>query len=146
MPKGKPGRTSQCSGCGQHNPRAPKQRYCTSCHAAYMRAHRPKHSELTPIQKWKSNARAYANTYQRRGMLEPKPCETCGAEAEKHHEDYSKPLMVRWLCRECHLREHRQERLIATLKNVSRPDLGALNVGQIHFEIVGYDESHAIAA
>jgi hypothetical protein len=36
--------------------------------------------------------------------LVPQPCEVCGAtKVEKHHPDYSKPLEVRWLCREHHL-------------------------------------------
>lgn len=56
----------------------------------------------------KANARAYANVYQRRGKLVPKPCEVCGDEAQKHHEDYSKPLQVMWLCRGCHVEHHRE--------------------------------------
>jgi hypothetical protein len=37
----------------------------------------------------------------------PEPCERCGApDAEKHHDDYSRPLAVRWLCRSCHLALH----------------------------------------
>lgn len=81
--------------------------YCHSCHAEYMRKTRPKHSALTSEQRKKANARAYANVYQRRGKLVPQPCERCGvADTQKHHEDYSKPLKVRWLCRPCHLLEH----------------------------------------
>lgn len=32
--------------------------------------------------------------------LKIQPCEICGTlnNIEKHHEDYSKPLKVRWLC------------------------------------------------
>lgn len=26
------------------------------------------------------------------------PCEVCGEKSQAHHEDYSKPLEVRWLC------------------------------------------------
>lgn len=43
------------------------------------------------------------------GRLDPKPCEACGKiEADAHHADYNKPLEVRWLCRGCHMREHRR--------------------------------------
>lgn len=42
-------------------------------------------------------------------VLDPEPCEGCGAgEAVRHHDDYSKPLEVRWLCRTCHGIEHRR--------------------------------------
>jgi len=43
----------------------------------------------------------------RDGKLIPKPCEKCGeSKAEAHHDDYSKPLEVRWLCRKHHLEHH----------------------------------------
>jgi hypothetical protein len=99
-------RTNLCSGCAVEHGRI-GQRYCLACHAKYMREHRPKHSELPRIQRKNANARAYANVYQRRGLLVPKPCEKCGESAQKHHDDYRKPLAVRWLCRPCHLELHR---------------------------------------
>lgn len=84
------------------------QSYCLSCHAAYMRDNRPPHRLLSIAQKTKAACRGYANVYQRRGKLAPKPCERCGdLFAEKHHDDYSKPLEVHWLCRPCHLALHR---------------------------------------
>lgn len=47
---------------------------------------------------------------KRRGELVPEPCEICGARAEAHHPDYSKPLEVRWLCRRHHVRWHADRR------------------------------------
>lgn len=40
------------------------------------------------------------------GTIERAPCEECGTEAEAHHDDYSKPLAVRWLCRKHHRQWH----------------------------------------
>ena len=43
------------------------------------------------------------------GSLLREPCEVCGAEkVDAHHDDYSKPLSVRWLCRKHHLEHHRK--------------------------------------
>ena len=43
----------------------------------------------------------------RDGRLKRMPCEVCGSEkSEAHHDDYSKPLDVRWLCRIHHLEHH----------------------------------------
>lgn len=71
-----------------------------------MREWRKSHP-LSPEQKLRDNARSYAGVYKRRGKLVPQPCEVCGAaEVEMHHDDYSKPLEVRWLCREHHMAHH----------------------------------------
>jgi len=47
-------------------------------------------------------------TEKRAGRLSVKPCEMCGSDEniDAHHDDYSKPLDVQWLCRGCHLRLH----------------------------------------
>jgi hypothetical protein len=66
---------------------------------------------LTDDQRRRASARSYANVYLRRGHLERGPCEVCAsAQAEMHHDDYHRPLDVRWLCREHHLQLHRSER------------------------------------
>ena len=43
----------------------------------------------------------------RNGHLIREPCSQCGAlKAEAHHEDYTKPLEVVWLCRSHHKLRH----------------------------------------
>jgi len=45
----------------------------------------------------------------RSGRLKREPCERCGeAKVEGHHDDYSHPLSVRWLCRTHHREVHRE--------------------------------------
>ena len=50
----------------------------------------------------------------RAGKLVRKPCEKCSStkNIHAHHEDYSKPLDVRWLCAACHGKEHRIDSLL----------------------------------
>ena len=47
--------------------------------------------------------------------LERKPCEVCGeTKVEAHHDDYTKPLEVRWLCKRHHAEVHiRHEEMTA---------------------------------
>lgn len=41
------------------------------------------------------------------GRIAKEPCEICGGEpADAHHDDYAKPLSVRWLCRVHHAEWH----------------------------------------
>lgn len=52
-------------------------------------------------------AHVAVQTAVRNGSLIPQPCETCGCkDTNGHHDDYGKPLDVRWLCDQCHLAEH----------------------------------------
>lgn len=51
-------------------------------------------------------ARGRLNSAIRRKKLERLPCEVCGAVAEGHHENYDKPLEVRWLCTKHHHEAH----------------------------------------
>lgn len=45
-------------------------------------------------------------------IIPPLKCEGCGDERSLHghHDDYSKPLEVRWLCVPCHMRHHRAKK------------------------------------
>ena len=65
----------------------------------------------------KTHARNVLNSAVRYGKITPKPCERCGADPKRHngssdvhahHDDYSKPLDVRWLCAECHIEYHKE--------------------------------------
>ena len=44
----------------------------------------------------------------KRGNLHPEPCEVCGqaSPVHAHHDDYAKPLNVRWLCPDHHKAWH----------------------------------------
>lgn len=56
----------------------------------------------------KNHARRALNHAIDAGRLIRGCCEVCGApNAEGHHEDYSRPLEVRWLCRPHHAEIHR---------------------------------------
>lgn len=44
-------------------------------------------------------------------LKRPEVCESCNTIDKNsvlhgHHDDYSKPLDVRWLCRSCHIKHH----------------------------------------
>lgn len=108
-PKGQ--RKPTCSKCNGkiEETRTSGQGYCRSCHAAYMRATRPKHSELDDEQRRKANARSYLKEYVKRGAVRKLPCSVCNdVNSEAHHKDYSKPLEVIWFCRKHHLEYHRE--------------------------------------
>ncbi len=46
----------------------------------------------------------------RDGRLIKLPCEVCGIrKVEAHHDDYRRPLAVRWLCFKHHRQEHGQQ-------------------------------------
>ena len=62
-----------------------------------------------------------------KGTLIPKPCENCGFVGKTkdgrnlvhaHHDDYSKPLAVHWLCKRCHHAEHYGNNSIRVLQRV----------------------------
>jgi hypothetical protein len=70
----------------------------------YQRTRRARHPE-------KNRARQMVLYAVRSGRLVPQPCEVCGsARTQAHHDDYSRPLDVRWLCFQHH-REHHGQRV-----------------------------------
>lgn len=93
--------------------------------------HREQYAEYERVRFQKPERKAYALEYQRRyraanpekykarsivhnvirdGKLTRQSCEVCGdTESEAHHDDYSRPLEVRWLCFKHHRELHGQD-------------------------------------
>lgn len=93
---------------------------CKSCAKSDVRANREKNVEYYRAYDRRRGARhppGYTREYRKRfpnkyrahnivsyaikgGKLFPEPCEVCGSEDDvhAHHDDYAKPLNVRWLC------------------------------------------------
>jgi ribosomal protein S27AE len=68
-------------------------------------------SEWRKRNREKSRAHRLVYYYIKKGDLTPKPCEKCGnSKTEAHHEDYSKPLDIIWLCDSCHKELHNHKR------------------------------------
>lgn len=62
-------------------------------------------------------ARSAVNHAVRDGRLLRLPCRLCGEEkTEGHHEDYSKPLDVVWLCKPDHHKVHENPELLTPTK------------------------------
>ena len=103
---------------------------CKPCHAErsqeyyrnnreMCRANRREYSKVYdkkrgPERKIMSRAHAAVRWAIKVGKLKRLPCEICASEpSEAHHDDYSKPLDVRWLCRSHHAELHWKQRLSA---------------------------------
>lgn len=90
--------------------RHPEVRRAT-LHRQYLRerVHGRRESKESPPEK----RRAHKNVERaiRAGHLtRPDACPRCGTDrspVHAHHEDYSRPLDVQWLCARCHGRLHR---------------------------------------
>jgi hypothetical protein len=57
----------------------------------------------------KNRARETLQRAVRRGLIaRPTNCDMCGRQRklDAHHEDYSQPLKVEWLCHQCHMGLH----------------------------------------
>jgi len=79
-----------------------------------------------------------------KGLLVPQPCEVCGFEGraedgrnlvQAHHDDYNKPLQVRWLCQSHHHEWHQTNR--ATPREYAAVDAEEVAKGKPVDVIVG---------
>jgi ribosomal protein S27AE len=68
-------------------------------------------AEWSARNKEKKAATVAVNNAVRDRRLFKQPCESCGEKkTQAHHDDYTKPLDVRWLCTKCHAIHHRKLR------------------------------------
>jgi len=70
-------------------------------------------SRWNKTHQHKRNAHLLVQKAVRSGkLIKPVLCETCSCSGklEAHHDDYDKPLDVRWLCVPCHTAWHVQDR------------------------------------
>ena len=60
----------------------------------------------------KKKARSLVYINLRNGKLKRKNCIVCGKrKTEAHHEDYSKPLKIMWLCKKHHVEKENRNKL-----------------------------------
>lgn len=110
-----------CDNCAKnaHQKRSAYDRkyrhFCSQrCYSEYRRDKLPREEQnrfgtgFSPEEQAKRRkARSDLNHYMRDKKLERQPCEVCGQKAEAHHDDYDKPLDVRWLCFNHHRAHHK---------------------------------------
>jgi hypothetical protein len=107
-----------CKRCGKEKPLEAfyaqvgnldgRQGKCIECARAYANARTAANPGLDKRSFRHPGAKRLRAHNVVRG-LEPEPCEVCGdPAAEKHHPDYDRPLLVRWLCKVHHGELHQR--------------------------------------
>ena len=76
---------------------------------AGKKAHAKANSRWLAKNTVKRAAHIIVGNAVRDGKLTPEPCEVCFTthDVHAHHDDYAKPLEVKWLCSEHHKEWHR---------------------------------------
>lgn len=95
--------TCNCLRCGNEwESKVEDPKYCPNCKSPAWDRPKVKNSEA-------ARAHALVAAAIRSGQLVPELCKICDDEKTvAHHEDYSKPLEVVWLCRKHHRARHKE--------------------------------------
>jgi hypothetical protein len=86
---------------------------------AYLSTKAGKESNYRKTRAWakrnpeKRRAHEAVKAAIRSGVLTRRPCKCGNKRSHAHHDDYSKPLVVLWLCAPCHVLRHKQLRKLA---------------------------------
>lgn len=93
-----------------HRVKARKDYQQTERGRALASASKKRFTDRNPHKK---KATSMVSAALRNGSLEKSDCESCGnPDVQGHHEDYSRPLDVVWLCVKCHSHYHRVRRAL----------------------------------
>lgn len=99
-----------CETCGVPvETRFPRQRFCSeTCFNRHDEMKQRRRRYQTEHDDRVSAHRKVNKALRTGDLVRPDVCNRCGQEArlDAHHEDYSRPLDVEWLCRTCHRRHH----------------------------------------
>lgn len=112
----------KCDFCGldseekQSHYKKKKRHFCSmKCYSKFRKELLPKEEQnrfgtgfslKEKIKRMK--ARTILNHHLRDKSIPRGICEICGNKAEAHHDNYNKPLEVRWLCFKHHRKYHRE--------------------------------------
>jgi len=121
------GRNPMCGTCGLEKENK-DDHYCHACRAKmkrdkyainrldpeFMQGVRDKEArkfQESQSARMKKNCREKTNRAIQSGKLPRQPCEVCGTDEkiDAHHDDYTRPFDVRWLCRVHHAEHHRMK-------------------------------------
>ena len=105
-----------CSRClTTFTPKLKNKSYCVPCQRQYTKDRNasPHYKKIKKAYNSKPEVRRRRNIYKKvqqavkSGKIAKLPCEKCSEpKVQAHHEDYSQPLIVTWLCVPCHNLRH----------------------------------------
>lgn len=112
----KDGLTARCKKClSSYDKSRANKPHRVAARKAYSKTEAGKRAAIKAKNKYieknaiKRGAHVITGNAIRDGKIDKKPCEVCGStKVHAHHDDYAKPLEVRWLCPKHHMEWHKE--------------------------------------